>query len=387
MLFNKVSFVCLLCCISILGCSNSVERTTKPSYPQTNDALFASISTPIPSFDSLVMLTPSQVDDIHYFVRRDDIAQLPINKQAHAYLVKKLVNFNYEGENLSATEALAKGSGNCMTLALLSYAVAKELDVQVVFQVMHTAPMLQELSTNLAVTSDHVRTFLYVEEDKDEGFYFTNRKYMVMDYFPGRYDRGGQMIDEDQFIAMYYRNLAADALLNDELTLSFALLKRGASYDPDYAPILNMMAIVHRRAGDEDTAEDFYRYGLEVSESKISLLSNYHYLLISQGKLDSAEQIKQTLLSLDDPTPYSWYLLGKSSLEEGDYSSAYIYLIKFLKNSPYYHQAYIELASAQYALGKKSAAEESLKTALEYTQRSKTQRQYRAKLAWLQQSE
>lgn len=52
------------------------------------------------------------------------------------------------------------------------------------------------------------------------------------------------------------------------------------SYDPDYAPILNMMAVVHRRAGDEDTAEDFFRYGLEVSESKINLLSNYHQAYI-----------------------------------------------------------------------------------------------------------
>jgi tetratricopeptide (TPR) repeat protein len=389
MRFQPVSFVCLFGCIFLLGCGNRIERPPKPSYPQSNDVLFASPSVAIPSFDSLVMLTPSQVDDIHHFVRRDDIAQLPINKQAHAYLVKKLVNFNYEGENLSATEALAKGSGNCMTLALLSYAVARELDVEVVFQVMHTAPMLQEVRSGLAVTSDHVRTFLYEDKEKDErkGFYFSDRSYAVIDYFPGRYDRGGRIIDEDQFIAMYYRNLAADALLENNLTLSFELLTLGASYDADYAPILNMMAVVHRRAGDEDTAEGFYLYGLEVSESKIILLSNYHYLLMSQGKLDSAEQIKQTLLSLDDPTPYNWYLLGKSSLEEEDYASAYIYLRKFLKNSPYYHQAYIDLASAQYALGQFRAAEQSLKTALEYTQLSKTQRQYQAKLAWLQQVE
>lgn len=82
MLFNKVSFVCLLCCISILGCSNRVEGPVKPSYPQTNDALFASISSPIPSFDSLVMLTPSQIHDIHNFIRRDDIAQLPKHKKS-----------------------------------------------------------------------------------------------------------------------------------------------------------------------------------------------------------------------------------------------------------------------------------------------------------------
>ncbi|WP_394392444.1 tetratricopeptide repeat protein [Shewanella woodyi] len=384
---NAVCIIWFLGCILLLGCSNRAVTPPKPSYPNTNDQLFRSDTASIPSLDSLIQLTSSQVEDIYRFVEKEEITQLLINEQAHQYVAKKLVNFNYEGKNLSAAEAMATGRGNCMTLALLTYAVAKELNVGVVFQVMHTAPMLQEIRSNLAVTSDHVRTLLY-EEDKSrsKGFYLSGRDYAIMDYFPDSYDRGGAFIDESQFIAMYYRNLAADALLDNDLALSFALLKQGASYAPDYAPLLNMMAVVHRRAGDEKTAEEFYLYGMEVAKSKITLLNNYHHLLTSQGKVDSANEIKRTLLFLDDPTPYNWYLLGRSSLKEGDYFSAIIYLEKFLKNSPYYHQAYIELASAQHALGKPRAAEKSLKTALEYTYLSDTQRLYQAKLTWLKQS-
>ncbi|MEC4725765.1 hypothetical protein HWQ46_09440 [Shewanella sp. D64] len=49
------------------------------------------------------------VDVVHDFIGQDQISQLPKNNQVYEYINKKLVNFNYEGQNLSATEALAKG--------------------------------------------------------------------------------------------------------------------------------------------------------------------------------------------------------------------------------------------------------------------------------------
>ncbi|WP_237158022.1 tetratricopeptide repeat protein [Shewanella psychrophila] len=297
------------------------------------------------------------------------------------------MNFNYEGENYSASLAMEKQGGNCMSLALLTYAVAKHLGVKAVFQVMHTEPMLLEVTANFAVTSDHVRTFLY-EEDNDQpskGFFLSGRSYLILDYFPGRYDRTSKIIDENQFVAMLYRNLAADALLNGDLDYAYSLLTSGIRYDKEYAPLISMMAIVHRRKGDESTAETLYRYGLEVSDSKITLLSNYHYLFSKQGKYEQADRIKLRLLGLEDNSPYDWYLIGQDAILEGDFKSAEIYLSKFLKNPPYYHAAYFDLARAQYALGRNNSAKNSIKLALEYAEMPKSQRQYKAKLNWLNQ--
>ncbi len=373
------------------ACSSHVSSVSspKPVMPPVNDSLFISrsdvTSTPIPTLESLMALTPEQIEDLHQFVRREDIASLPKNKQVSAYLIAKLVNFNYEGKNHSASIALEKGSGNCMTLALLSYAIAKEMDVKVVFQVMHTPPMLLEVTSDLAVTSDHVRTFLYEDDSDNKGFAFSGRSYVVLDYFLDRYDRGGKKVDEQQFIGMLYRNLAADALLDGALNRAYSLLKMGTQYTQEYAPLLNMLAIVHRRAGDDETAKQFYQYGLNVSESKITLLNNYHYLLTMNGELEAAERVKSQLLALEDSSPYSWYLMGKEALDEGDNQSAKIYLKKFLYNTPYYHRAYFDLAKAQYALGESAAAKSSLSQALSYAELPESQRQYQAKLTWLNQ--
>jgi len=250
---------------------------------------------------------------------------------------------------------------------------------------MHTPPMLLEVTTNLAVTSDHVRTFLYEDDTDNQGFHFSGRSYVVLDYFPGRYDRGGKKIGESQFFGMLYRNLAADALLVGDFNRAFSLLKAGTQYTQEYAPLLNMLAIVHRRAGDDETAKEFYQYALNVSESKITLLSNYHYLLTMNGEFEAAHRVKLQLLALEDSSPYSWYLMGKEALDEGDNLSAKIYLKKFLHNTPYYHRAYFDLAKAQYALGESVAARSSLSHALSYAELPESQRLYKAKLAWLNQ--
>lgn len=388
-LHSAVSAIVSLMLITACSSHISPVSSQKPAMPQMNDNLFKSGSdvtvTPIPTLDQLMALTPEQIEELHQFVRREDIALLPKNKQVREYLFTKLVNFNYEGKNLPASVALEKGSGNCMTLALLTYAVARELGVKAVFQVMHTPPMLLDVTSDIAVTSDHVRTFLYEDDTDNQGFYFSGRSYVVLDYFPDRYDRGGRKIAEEQFFGMLYRNHAGDALLAGKLNRAFSLLKAGTQYTQEYAPLLNMLAIVHRRSGDDETAKKFYQYALNVSESKITLLSNYHYLLTMNGELEVAYRVKLQLLALEDSSPYAWYLMGKEALDEGDNLSAKIYLKKFLRNTPYYHRAYFDLAKAQHALGESAAARRSLSQALTYAEKPESQRLYQAKLTWLNQ--
>ncbi|WP_246028485.1 tetratricopeptide repeat protein [Shewanella atlantica] len=146
-----------------------------------------------------------------------------------------------------------------------------------------------------------------------------------------------------------------------------------------------MLAIVHRWAGDDETAKELYQYALNVSESKITILSNYHYLLTLNEEVEAAHHVKSQLLALEDTSPYGWYLMGKEALNEGDHHSAEIYLKKFLKNTPYYHRAYFDLAKAQHAQGESAAARNSLSQAISFAEQPESQRLYQAKLTWLNQ--
>ncbi|MEZ9821276.1 tetratricopeptide repeat protein [Shewanella sp. 10N.286.45.A1] len=270
-----------------------------------------------------------------------------------------------------------------MSLALLTYAIASEFQVDISFQLLHTMPVLLDVTDQYSVTSDHVRTFLYESRNDESNSIFSGSKRVVIDYFPGRYDRGGKKVDTDEFFAMLYRNLAADALFSDDLPLAYLLLKKSLSFSKVYAPSINMLAVVLRRLGDVETAESLYQYGLEVSEDKVTLLSNYHYLLVNQGRIVEASVVKNQLLELDDSSPYKWYLVAQDSIAAGDYLSAKVYLNKFIDNTYYYHKAYFDLAKVHFKLDEPEQAKKALRKALDYTDLPKNQQRYQAKLAWL----
>lgn len=59
--------------------------------------------------------------------------------------------------------------------------------------------------------------------------------------------------------------------------------------------------------------------------------------------------------------------MGTEAFAIKDYWVAEIYFKKFIKNTPYFHQAYYELAKAQNAQGKTLSAKKSINEALALT--------------------
>ncbi len=373
----------LLVCFLVSGCQTVSVPSNKPALMPILTYEVDPTAYQIPEPDNLLRLTAEQIAEIKQFRLQSDVSRLPAFQQVKNFLEKRMVNFNYEGKNYSAEEALALNQGNCMSLALLTYAIASEFQVDVSFQLLHTMPVLLDVTDRYSVTSDHVRTFLYESEGNADQTLFSRSRNVVIDYFPNRYDRGGRMVNTDEFFAMLYRNLAADALFSDDFEFAYLLLKKSLSFSQTYGPSINMLAVVLRRLGEVETAENLYQYGLEVSEDKVTMLSNYHYLLVNQGRIAEALAVKNQLLKLDDSSPYKWYLVAQDSIAAADYVSAKVYLNKFIDNTHYFHKAYFDLAKVHFKLDEPTLAKQALRKALDYTELPKNKQRYQAKLAWL----
>ncbi|MCT7943071.1 tetratricopeptide repeat protein [Shewanella holmiensis] len=362
------------------ACTVNTENAHKSYYlPDFNHALIQK-NTPynVTSIKNLTRLSEAQRQELQAFISKDDMKDLPNRLKVAHFINDKMVNFNYEGRNSTSSESWESKSGNCMALALLTYSIAKELGVYPVFQVVYASPVLTNITSDLLVTSDHVRTFLY--DEQPSGHYLSGSTSTVIDYFPDRFDRTGAIVSENEFLAMFYRNLAADALLLHNYEHAFVLLKQGFTLAPEYEPLINMMAIVHRRLGDNVTAEKLYRYGLNIEPSSLTILSNYRLLLELQGRKDDVAKIEQQLLSIESSNPYRYYSLGIEALEFEDYYRTIIFLEKFIKSAPYFHQAYLALAKAQLGLGNTKKAQKILKQAVELTDIPENKKYYLTKL-------
>src|SRR5690606_9721405 len=142
-------------------------------------------------------------------------------------------------------------------------------------------------------------------------------------------------------------------------------------------------AVVNRRVGDIDKAEAIYKYGIARADNKLTLLKNYHVLLLGSGRAEEAAEIERQLNSLDDPSPFHWFQLARTSYEERNYADAIRYYSRAIDLAPYLHEAHLGLARAYYEAGRLRAAERALETALENVFRPSTRNLYEAKLMTL----
>ncbi|WP_372871338.1 hypothetical protein [Shewanella sp.] len=200
---------------TLTGCANV---TSQPQFsPPLNETLFAPV--PVADLETFNTQNDNQRSELARFISRPDIAPLLPFRQVERFLGSKLIDFGYEGKNLGASEALSNMGGNCMSLALVTQAVAMELGVPVRFQLVHAAPVLLDATDDLIVLSSHVRTLLFdaPSDAKVLSPYFGNHDLIAIDYFPSNNNLFGVFIDDSSFIAMFYRNLASDALIAGDL--------------------------------------------------------------------------------------------------------------------------------------------------------------------------
>ncbi|WP_412522516.1 tetratricopeptide repeat protein [Shewanella algae] len=367
---------------AITGCAHRAQIT--PTLPLANSDIFitGTYAHLVPSEHDFLRLSNSQKQSFQDFLSNPDIAKLPNYLKLSLYINGLMQGFNYEGKNLMAAEAIRQRQGNCMTLAMLTFALAKELNVPVGFQLVHTPPILLDVSQGVALYSNHVRSFLY-ESTPVYGHYGSQGHHVVVDYFPDGNDRSGAFIDESTFIGMFYRNLAVDALQAQKTEKAFLLIQEGLKFSPDYVPLINLMAVMHRRAGDWLGAERFYRYGLALDQEEITLLTNYRILLEREGRISEVNIITERLRRLSSPQPYDNYLLGIDALAQNQYELAEDLLERFIRDNEYFHRAYLALARSQLAQGKTSLAKRNLQKALNAASDNSYRNIYAAKLAAL----
>jgi Tfp pilus assembly protein PilF len=303
-----------------------------------------------------------------------------LHKALEAVLSSKLSNFTYYGKTYNAEQTMRLNSGNCMSLAILTTAYAKLLGLDFSYRKVNTIPVFQK-ENNLILSSSHVQTIIYdADFVEDSNKIYLQKPGVIIDYFPDANNRVGESFGESTFISMYYRNLAADALVNNELTKAFMLADTAHDFDKQNVEAINLLAVIHRRAEDNFSAELIYQTGLEVEQSNLALISNYIMLLRSQERYEEAFIYQNKLDDLDDPNPYHWLEQAYSAEKNQRTNKAIHYYQKALKSAPYLNQAYIGLYKIFRKKGHTLKAKKMLSKALEWTYEIEQRKQYKQKL-------
>lgn len=304
----------------------------------------------------------------------------PAHKAIRQVLAVDLSDFTYYGETNTAQQTASLGRGNCMSLAVLTTAYAKLAKVDFDYRKVNTLPIFEKQGS-IILSSSHVQTYLYKPDFEPEvDTYYLRPPGIVIDYFPSTTNMPGRLFSKHQFIAMYYRNIAADYLLDSELQAAFAYAVASYQYDQYSAESINLLAVLHRRLGDVKGAEVIYQVALSHDLNNIAMLSNYATLLKTQQRYQEAQALENKIAGLDDLNPYQWLEQAYVEHEQGRVSAAKRYYYKVIEQAPYVHQAYLglyQIYAKQHQLNK---AKEMLKKALTWSYELDDRKLYKAKL-------
>jgi tetratricopeptide (TPR) repeat protein len=379
------SAFCIALSIVLTACANKNSHDESMIEPESviipiNKTLFSNNKATVILQSDIFTLSPSQQKLILLAVNKKQDQGLKLHKAVEAVLSTKLSNFTYYGETYSAEMTMRLNAGNCMSLAVLTTAYAKLLGLEFSYREVNTLPIFEK-ENDLILSSSHVQAVLYdADFVEDASTIYLQKPSVVIDYFPSKNNRVGKRFNELTFLSMYYRNLAADALVENKLAKAFILAKESHRYNKQNIETINLLAVIHRRAGDTIGAEKIYQAGLQIQQSSLALISNYIMLLRDQKRFDEAEKYQVKLDNLDDPNPYRWLEQAYIAEQIDKKNKAIKYYEKALENAPYLNEAYLGLYNIYLERGHFAKAKAMLKQALEWTYEKDERKQYNNKL-------
>ncbi len=378
--------ICLVLLTAFLQCCVGVDHidTKEPVLSLTSENTGAfGLRPTIISSEEIHQLTTTQTEDFLTFMASPRNAHLKPHRRLYSYLEKIISGFTYQKTTYTAAQAIELNSGNCLSLAIMTTALAKAANLEIGYQLMNDVPVF-ELNDTVIEKGVHIRTVLYDSEwvQRDE-FLALSRPVIKIDYFPTGRQRFIANLNENDYLAMYYQNEAAEALAQNDLNSAYWFSIEMLKHVPNNSQAINMLAVINRRAGNLEIAEKLYLVGIEFADEKLTLLKNYRGLLSSAGRTEEAERIKIQLNSMNDPSPFNWFRLAVLAYDEGDFIEAIRYYNKAIELAPYFHEAHLGIAQSNYQVGKLRSAENALKRALDNVYKVSTRNLYQAKLVSL----
>ncbi|MGZ5194884.1 MAG: hypothetical protein ACXWJM_06555 [Ramlibacter sp.] len=274
----------------------------------------------------------------------------------------KRERFQYAaGHTTGAAETWQRKRGDCLSLAILTFAAARELRISALMQEVDV-PVLYDRRGELDFVNRHVNVrFSRPQRMLDQGW--AEPQDVVVDFEPEYTSRKiGRTIEEPGILARYYNNIATEYLAEGRKGLAYTFFKAAILADPRYAASYINLAVLYRGAAIDRDAELLLRHAVDLSDRTevILPLNALHSLMVAQGRDAEAQQYAQLLKSARDDDPYYWIGVGLQQLQVRDYSAAIGSLehaSEMVNGFPELHQY---LAVAYWRAGKLRSANEQL---------------------------
>jgi tetratricopeptide (TPR) repeat protein len=264
------------------------------------------------------------------------------------------------GHSTVAAETWQQRRGDCLSLTVLAYAMAREMNMVSQIQEVQV-PVMFDRRGGVDFLNRHVNLLFPGSGplNRHEGRLQSGD--MIVDFEPEiGSNRDGQALSDKAILSRYFNNIAAEQLANDQQVLAYAYFKAAILAEPQYASSYANLALLYRRAGMLVDAEKLLHQAIALSAEDTVALSSLHQLLLEQGRQAEAEKYARLLQSRRDKDPYYWIGLGLQGLRDGKIEQSIRALEEAQRLTNGFQEVHRYLALAYWRAGEQGRANEQL---------------------------
>ena len=337
---------------------------TPPPASLFEDAAFAPPKN-VPDAQAVFALSPAMR---HYLER--DIAALIRQQGAQRALVDALhtkaqLRLEYDAElTRNAAEAFDARAGNCLSLVVMTAALAKHLQLPIAFQAL-TGHETWSRSGDLSFVNGHVNITV-AKRLVDRLAAYDGDTQLRIDFgsIPTGRGQALHVISEAMIVSMFMNNRAAEHLVRGHIDDAYAHAREAVIQEPGYAGAYNTLGVVYQRRGLAAAAERAYREAVARDDKHKAALQNVARLLQQQGRVAEAALFQQRLAALERDPPFAHFDQGVAAARAGHYAAAREHLLREMQRDPDYHEFHFWLAVSLYGLGDVQQARKHLDVAM-----------------------
>ena len=261
--------------------------------------------------------------------------------------------------NTTAIETFANQTANCLSLTIMSYALAEYAGFKVDFQQVRT-PELWIIREGTSILNRHIN--LRVSQRTEPNVYIFGAKDYIVDFNmqQGNKRHPKSVISKQRVLSMFYNNKGVDALIDKDYQRAYAYFKKGIKTDAYMVDNYTNLGLLYRLMGRNDYAENNYTIALKLEPNDGTTLENLAVLYRMTGRVHEADKIQRDLKKKRLSNPYYHYLLGEQALEDSDLLAARKHFRSAINLLSGNHEFYFAMARTLHLLGDKDGTQRFL---------------------------
>jgi tetratricopeptide (TPR) repeat protein len=376
-------FVVLLVVFLLTACESSSSRLTSVK-PVLHDGAF-------PEFADYPLETEQQIfelnDDAKAFVAQSLKGVFDPTDQIEV-LVKRVFsrsqfNLLYRADaNTTAIQTFENGAANCLSMSIMTYALATEAGFGVRFQDIEV-PEYWTRREGRSLLNEHINLQVLPKPDRNSIRFLTKGFEVDFDAQSTRTHSTKTLLTLQQVQSMFYNNKGADALLKGQYDKAYAYFRGAINLEPGSAATLANLGFLYRLNGNFQFAEESYLQAINVDQDNLTAWGNLAFLYRYTKRFELATEISNRVEAKRAMNPFYHVNLGDMEYENKNWQLALGHYRAALKLEKNYHEVFFGLGKTYFELGDFARSQRYLKLAKKKSRTEQEEEIYQGKLALL----